>query len=61
MDVAATVANLGFPIALAIYLLQREAKTNERMLSILERAVATMERSNKIAEELTMLINKAKA
>lgn len=53
MDIAQVVSNVGFPIALAIYLLQRDAKNNERMIGALEKATNVIEQNTKMLEKVS--------
>lgn len=46
MEISELISNVGFPIAIAVYLLQREAKSNERVLAALEAATEAIQKSN---------------
>lgn len=52
MDITQLASNVGFPIALAVYLLQRDSKTQERMIKALEKAAEVIGQNTKILEKL---------
>lgn len=60
MEITELVSNVGFPIALAIYLLKREHDNNERVVNALQSATEVAEASNEIIKDATEAINDAR-
>lgn len=52
MDFGSLISNVGFPIALAVYLLDRERRNMDRLIKALEASVTVIDRSNKLEERI---------
>lgn len=60
MDVSQLIGNVGFPIGLAVYLLQQQAKTNEKIIKALQAATSAIEASNENDEKVIKVLNEVK-